>query len=57
MITAMTLMIAVLALSVAALVATLRSVLHDGSARPPRSHRVDPDFLPPSARSSFDRAS
>ncbi|GEP37229.1 hypothetical protein NPS01_08920 [Nocardioides psychrotolerans] len=53
----MTLMIAVLALSVAALVATLRSVLHDGSARPPRSHRVDPDFLPPSARSSFDRAS
>jgi len=52
----MTLMIALLALSVLALVATVRSVLHDGPARPPQSHHVDSDFLPPSSRSSFDRA-
>lgn len=52
----MTLIIALLALAAVALVATLRSVLHDGPARPPRSHGIDPDFLPPSSRSSFDRA-
>ncbi len=38
-------------ISVAVLVAAVRSVLHDGPARPPRSHFVDPTFAPPSQRS------
>jgi hypothetical protein len=39
------------------IVATVRSVLHDGrTPRPPRSHRVDPDFVAPGARASYRRA-
>ncbi len=40
----------------AVLVAAVRSVLHDGPARPPRSHSQDPAFLPPSQRAPYDSA-
>lgn len=52
----MTSLVILLVLAVAAVVATVRSVFHDGPARPPRSHRVDPDFVAPARRSAYDRA-
>jgi Zn-dependent protease len=53
MITDMTFYIIAVA-TVLVIAATLRSVLHDGrTPRPPRSHRVDPDFVAPAARASY----
>jgi len=51
MITAMTALIILLAISVVLLVATVRSVLHDGQgpSQPPRSHFDDPQFRAPAA--------
>ncbi len=51
MITAMTALIILLAISVVLLVATVRSVFHDGQgpSQPPRSHFDDPQFRAPAA--------
>ncbi|WP_167736732.1 hypothetical protein [Nocardioides sp. 1609] len=52
----MTLFIVLAAIAVVALVGAVRSVLHDGPARPPRSHAVDPDFTTPSSTAHLRRA-
>jgi hypothetical protein len=56
MITDMTFLILLLVVSVVALATTVRSLFHDGPARPPRSHPVDLDFVAPAARASYDAA-
>ncbi|WP_187366799.1 hypothetical protein [Nocardioides dongxiaopingii] len=52
----MTFLLLLTALAVLALVGVLRSVLHDGPARPPLSHAVDPDFTTPSSTAHLRRA-
>lgn len=56
MMTDMTLLVILALVSVAAVVATVRSLLHDGPARPPRSHRVDPQSVAPAARAAYEHA-
>jgi hypothetical protein len=56
-ITAMSLLLIVLVLSLAAIAWSVRAIFHDGpSARPPRSHGVDTDFVAPTARGAYERA-
>jgi hypothetical protein len=49
MISAMTFLILIAALTAVLAIATVRSALHDsrGTRRPPRSHHEDSRFLPP----------
>lgn len=56
MISVMTLMLILLAVAVALIVTTIRSVRHDAPSARPRSHRVDTDFVAPANRTSYDRA-
>jgi len=55
----MTFLLVLAVLALAGIVGSLRCLFYDGPACPPRSHRVDPDFVAPAARptyGSFDRA-
>ncbi|GAA5152349.1 hypothetical protein GCM10023340_32520 [Nocardioides marinquilinus] len=53
----MSILLIVLVLSLAAIAWSVRAVLHDGpSARPPRSHGVDTDFVAPTVRGAYERA-
>jgi hypothetical protein len=56
MITAMTFLIVLAAIAIVAIAATIRSISHDAPAARPASHRTDPDFLAPAARSTYGRA-
>lgn len=59
MITDMTLLLILLAGAIVSIALTVRSVLHDAPAarlRPPRSHRVDTDFVRPADRAAYERA-
>ncbi|WP_340538767.1 hypothetical protein [Nocardioides sp. GXZ039] len=46
----MTFLILLAVLAVLGVFAAIRALHHDGPARPPRSHAVDPTFLNPSSR-------